>query len=94
MNTSLNEKRNGLLALTPIMVMILLLVGFSVYYQSVASIPLLIVFIGTAIAAIASLRATVTEHKHVGPCSGNVGRRKAQDYQADCRESAYIDEGA
>ena len=54
MNTSLNEKRNGLLALTPIMVMILLLVGFAVYYQSVASIPLLIVFIGTAIAAIAS----------------------------------------
>ena len=37
--------RKGLLALAPIVAMILLLIGFSIYYGGVSNAPLLIIFV-------------------------------------------------
>ena len=48
--------KKGLLALSPIGAMIALLVGLSVYYGGVSNAPLLVVFVLTAIVAIATTR--------------------------------------
>ena len=48
--------KKGLLALTPIMAMVLLLIAFSVYYGGVSNAPLLVIFVLTAIIAIALTR--------------------------------------
>ena len=48
--------KKGLLALSPIGAMIALLVGLSVYYSGVSNAPLLVVFVLTAIVAIATTR--------------------------------------
>lgn len=45
--------KKGLLAISPIIAMVLLLVGFSVYYGGVSNAPLLFIFVLTAIIAIA-----------------------------------------
>ena len=50
--------RRGLLALTPIVAMILLLVAFSVYYGGVSNAPLLVIFVLTAMVAVAVTRHT------------------------------------
>lgn len=48
--------KKGLLALAPIVAMILLLVAFSVYYGGVSNAPLLLIFVLTAIVAVAVTR--------------------------------------
>ncbi|MBQ6984123.1 MAG: Na+/H+ antiporter NhaC family protein [Paludibacteraceae bacterium] len=48
--------KKGLLALSPIAAMVLLLVGSSIYYGGVSNAPLLLVFVLTAIVAIAVTR--------------------------------------
>ena len=48
--------KKGLLALSPIMAMIALLVGFSIYYQGVSNAPLLLIFVLTAIVAVFTTR--------------------------------------
>lgn len=49
----MTDKR-GLLALSPIIAMIVLLIGFSVYYEGVSNAPLLLIFVLTAIVAVAT----------------------------------------
>ena len=49
-------QKKGLLALTPIVAMIALLIGLSVYYGGVSNAPLLFVFVCTAIIAVAITR--------------------------------------
>ena len=58
-------RKQGLLAISPIIAMIGLLIGFSVYYGGVSNAPLLLIFVLTAIIAIAltpriSLKERVT----------------------------------
>lgn len=48
--------KKGVLALAPIVAMILLLVAFSVYYGGVSNAPLLLIFVLTAIVAVAVTR--------------------------------------
>ena len=48
--------KKGLLALSPIAAMILLLIGNSIYYGGVSNAPLLLVFVLTAMVAIAVTR--------------------------------------
>lgn len=48
--------KKGLLALSPIAAMILLLIGNSIYYGGVSNAPLLLVFVLTAMVAIAATR--------------------------------------
>lgn len=56
-------RRNGLLALSPILAMIVLLLGFSVHYHAFSNAPLLLIFIITAIVAIASTRGVALRER-------------------------------
>ena len=48
--------KHGLLALSPILAMLLLLVGLSIYSGGVSNAPLLLIFVLTAMVAVASIR--------------------------------------
>ena len=49
-------KRHGLLAVSPLFVMGLLLLGFGMMWGGASRVPLLVVFVLTAVWAVASLR--------------------------------------
>lgn len=48
--------KKGWMALSPIIAMIALLVGFSIYYEGVSNAPLLLIFVLTAMVAVVSTR--------------------------------------
>ena len=48
--------KKGWMALSPIVAMIALLVGFSIYYEGVSNAPLLLIFVLTAMVAVVSTR--------------------------------------
>lgn len=50
------QNKQGLLALSPILLLILLMVGFSLYYHDFYKVPLVILFIITSAAALLTLR--------------------------------------
>ena len=65
-------RKQGLLAISPIIAMIGLLIGFSVYYGGVSNAPLLLIFVLTAIIAIA-LTPSISLKERVSIFSSGAG---------------------
>lgn len=55
--------RKGWLALSPIVAMVVLLLGFSVHYRALSNAPLLVIFIATAVVAVLSTRGLTLKER-------------------------------